>query len=346
MKKCLVLLLVLCCAGGILFAQGANETKTSAPAAEQSKKVINMKLAHYATEDHPGGVAAAQFAKNVEARTNGGIHIDVYPNNTLGAPDDMLEQTILGAVDMSLGTQGSLGKYSPKFATVMMPFVFENYQHAYDVLDGPFYDWVKDDLDGKGLVFLGSWDYGFRSMTNSKRPINSPNDVKGLKMRTPGEIQLKSCMEALGAEVTAIAFNELYQSLLTGVVDGQENPVAVIWTQKFYETQKYLAITNHVYNSMNLVISKKTWNKLTKEQQDIIADESKKAATTMRKLIQNSDADYIAKLKNAGMQVTYPDNALFKAKMQPSYDAIAKYVGDQKIIDAFLKMVNDKRPKK
>lgn len=346
MKKGLMALTVLVAAIGMAFAQGGSEAPVATSDTSAPKKVITMKLAHYATEDHPGGVAAAQFAKNVEERTNGAIHIDVYPNNTLGAPDDMLEQTILGAVDMSLGTQGSLGKYSPKFATVMMPFVFESYQHAYDVLDGPFFDWVKDDLDAQGLVYLGSWDYGFRSMTNSKHPINSPDDVKGLKIRTPGEIQLKSCMEALGANVTAIAFNELYQSLLTGVVDGQENPVAVIYTQKFYETQKYLAVTNHVYNSMNLVVSKKTWEKLTDEQKQIITEESKKAAETMRSLIQNSDADYIKKLQEKGMEVTYPNVADFAAKMQPSYDAIAKYVGDQSYIDTFLKMVDEKRPSK
>ena len=183
-------------------------------------------------------------------------------------------------------------------------------------------------------------------MTNSKHPINTPDDVKGLKMRTPGEIQLKSCMEALGAEVTAIAFNELYQSLLTGVVDGQENPVAVIYTQKFYETQKYLAITNHVYNSMNLVISKKTWAKLTDEQKQIITEESRNAAQTMRSLIQNSDADYIKKLEEKGMQVTYPDTKLFQEKMEPSYKAIANYVGNQSYIDTFLKMVDEKRPSK
>ena len=346
MRKVLSILTVLTVTMACAFAQGGKETTPASGSSSTSKPVINMKLAHYAAEDHPGAIAAKQFAENVEKRTGGAIHIDVYPNNTLGAPDDMLEQTILGAVDMSLGTQGSLGKYSPKFATVMMPFVFENYQHAYDVLDGPFFDWVKDDLDSQGLVYLGSWDYGFRSMTNSKHPINTPDDVKGLKMRTPGEIQLKSCMEALGAEVTAIAFNELYQSLLIGVVDGQENPVAVIYTQKFYETQKYLAITNHVYNSMNLVISKKTWAKLTDEQKQIITEESKNAAQTMRSLIQNSDADYIKKLEEKGMQVTYPDTKLFQEKMEPSYKAIANYVGNQSYIDTFLKMVDEKRPSK
>lgn len=314
------------------------------PAENESKEKITMKLAHYAATDHPGGITAQKFADAVKERTGGNIIIDVYPNNQLGAPDEMLEQNIMGVVDMTLGTQGSLDKYSKKFATVMMPFAFESYEHAYKVLDGPFYDWTKDDLLEQGLVFVGSWDYGFRNMTNSKRPINSIDDVKGLKIRTPGEIQLQSCMEALGAEVQKIAFNELFLSLKQGVVDGQENPLSVIYFNKFYEAQKYLAVTNHVYNSMNLVVSKKVWDTLPEEYQTIIREESKNAAEYMRSEIQNGDAKYIKLLEEAGMEVTYPDKASFAKQMGPSYKAIADYCGTQEYIDTFLKMVEDNRP--
>ena len=287
-----------------------------------------MKLAHYAAVDHPGGVAAQQFADNVKERTNGEIVIEVYPNNELGAPDEMLEQNIMGVVDMTLGTQGSLDKYSKKFATVMLPFAFDSYDLAYEVLDGPFYDWVKDELLEQGLVYIGSWDYGFRCLTNSVREVNTPADVVGLKIRTPGEIQLQS-----------IAFNELYLSLKQGVVDGQENPLSVIYFNKYYETQKYLAMTNHVYNSMNLVISKKVWDKLPEEYQQIIIEESKNAAQTMREAIKSSDADYISKLEAEGM------TAEFAAAVQPAYDKIADYIGEngQEYIDTFLKMVDDCR---
>lgn len=325
----------------------AQGEETLVDAGEETAKpegeVVRMKLAHYAAVDHPGGVAAQSFADAVKERTGGGIEIDVYPNNELGAPDEMLEQNIMGVVDMTLGTQGSLDKYSKKFATVMMPFVFDSYEHAYKVLDGPFYEWTKDDLESQGLHYVGSWDYGFRCLTNSKRPVNTPDDVKGLKIRTPGEIQLKSCMEALGAEVQQIAFNELDLSLRQGVVDGQENPLSVIYFNNMFETQKYLTITNHVYNSMNLVISKKVWDGLSPEYQSILTEESRNAAIMMRDLIQNGDADYIAKLEEKGMEVTYPDTAEFSSKMEPSYKAIADYAGSQEYIDTFLKMVDECR---
>lgn len=304
---------------------------------------INMKLAHYAAVDHPGGIAAQKFADAVKDRTNGGIVIEVFPNNELGAPDDMLEQNIMGVVDMTLGTQGSLDKYSKKFATVMLPFVFKDYDHVYRVLDGPFYEWTKDDLSAQGLVFISSWDYGFRNLTNSVRPINTPDDVKGLKVRTPGEVQLQSCIAALGANVQAIPFNELYLALKQGTVDGQENPLSVIYFNKYYETQKYLALTQHVYNSMNLVMSKKVWDSLTPENQKIITEESRNAALLMRDMTKNGDADYIAKLEKEGMVVTRPDTAQFAALMQPSYDAIAKYAGNPEYIATFLKMVEDNK---
>jgi tripartite ATP-independent transporter DctP family solute receptor len=258
----------------------------------------------------------------------------------LGNPPEVLEQNILGAIEMSLITQGALDKFSKKFAVVNMPFVFKDYDHAYRVMDGPFYDWVKDDLLAQGLVYIGSWDYGFRHMTNSVRPINSPDDIKGLKFRTPGEIQLQSCMGALGANVQAIPFSELYLALKQGTVAGQENPLSVIYFNKYYEAQKYLTITSHVYVSMALLVSKKGRDSLPPDYQKIITEESRNAALTMRSYIKNGDEEYIVKLEKEGRSVTRPDTSKFAALMQPSYEAIAKYVGNNDYIPAFRKMVD------
>ena len=172
------------------------------------------------------------FAEAVEKRTNGKIKVTIYPNNALGSPPEVLEQNILGAVDMSLPTQGQLGKYSKKFNCVMLPFMFANYAQADKVLDGPFIEWAVPDLEKAGLVFLSNWEWGFRNLTNNKRPVNNPEDVKGLKVRTPPELPTQAAMEALGAVVATINFNELQMALKQGVVDGQENPVAVILLQQ------------------------------------------------------------------------------------------------------------------
>ena len=258
MKKLLVVIVILLVS--IPLAHG------------QATAQIVMKLGHFAADSHPGNLASKMFAEGVEKRTNGQIKVTIYPNNALGSPPEVLEQNILGAVDMSLPTQGQLGKYSKKFNCVMLPFAFKDYAQADKVLDGPFLKWAVPDLDKAGLVFLSNWEWGFRNLTNSKRPVKVPADVKGLKIRTPPELPTQAAMEALGAVVATINFNELQMALKQGVVDGQENPIAVIYSNKIYETQKYLTMTGHNYNTMVHVISKKTWDKLTPEQQKIVRE--------------------------------------------------------------------------
>jgi TRAP-type transport system periplasmic protein len=301
--------------------------------------VIEMKLGHFAADSHPGNLAAKMFAEGVAKRTNGKIKITIFANNALGSPPEVLEQNILGAVDMSLPTQGQLGKYSKKFNCVMLPFMFANYAQADKVLDGPFIKWAVPDLEKTGLVFLSNWEWGFRNLTNNKHAVNTPEDVKGLKIRTPPELPTQAAMEALGAVVATINFNELQMALKQGVVDGQENPVAVIYSNKLYEFQKYLAMTGHNYNSMVHVISKKVWDKLTPEQQKIIKEESKKAGDYMRKAVRDSEADQIKQLQAAGMEVTYPDKSKFKALMGPAYDRMKPTAGAENIAE-FTKMVN------
>ncbi len=305
-----------------------------------AQNVIRMKLGHYAPMSHPGNSAAKMFAEGVDKRTGGAIKISVYPDNQLGSPPEMLEQNILGTIDMSMPTQGALDKYSKKFAVVMLPFVFRNAQHAYSVLDGPFMQWATPDLEKQGLIFIANWEWGFRNLTNGVRPINTPDDVKGLKIRTPPEIQLQAAMEALGGKVTKIAFPELFMALKQGVVDAQENPLSVIMHNKFYEAQKHLALTNHVYNSWVHVMSKKTWEKLSPEQQKILREESKKAGDWMRSEIQKEEASLVAQLREKGMAVTHvrPDD--FKAKMKPAYDRIGEYAGKDNV-EHFLKMAEE-----
>ena len=328
MKKILVLVLLV-----VVFAPFQ-----TAKAADPG--VIEMKLGHFAADAHPGQSGSKMFAEAVEKRTNGAIKVTIYPNNALGSPPEVLEQNILGAVDMSLPTQGQLGKYSKKFNCVMLPFMFNDYAQADKVLDGPFLKWAAPDLDKAGLVFLSNWEWGFRNLTNSKHPVNVPADVKGLKVRTPPELPTQAAMEALGAVVATINFNELQMALKQGVVDGQENPIAVIHSNKIYETQKYLAMTGHNYNTMVHVISKKVWDKLTAAQKTIVKEESKKAGDWMRKTVRDAEADQISQLKGFGMEVTYPDKAEFKKLMKPAYDRMKAIAGEENIA-AFIKMVDE-----
>lgn len=301
-------------------------------------QTIQLKLGHFAAENHPGSLASKMFAEGVEKRTEGKIKITIYPNNELGSPPAVLEKTIEGSVDMALPTQGQLGRYSGKFNCVMLPFVFEDYAQADKVLDGPFITWAAPELEKTGLVFLSNWEWGFRNLTNRKRPVNTPVDVKGLMVRTPPELPIRVAMEALGAVIATVDFNDLYTALKVGVIDGQENPVAVIFSNRLYETQKYLSMTGHTYNSMVHVISKRAWDKLSTEQQRIIREESVKAGTWMRKTLRDAETDQIEKLKQLGVQVTYPDRPKFKALMKPAYNRMNAIAGEENIGE-FLKMV-------
>lgn len=303
---------------------------------------IELKLAHYAPIDHPASKAAEMMAAAVAKRTNNAVTIKLYPANQLGDGNETLEQQMKGAIDITLPTQPMLDKYGPAgdkpFGVVMLPFVYKGYEHAWKVLDGPFTKWVAPRFDQIGLVHLANWEWGFRNLTNSKRPIKTPDDVKGLKIRTPGEIQLQAAMEAAGAVVTKIAFPELPMALKQGVVDGQENPLAVINSLKLWETQKHLALTYHSYNSMVAVMSKASWGKLNADQQKILKEEAVKAGQWFRDENLKAEKNLVAQLKEKGMAVTEPDLAAFKAKMPQAYDAIAAYSGKANV-DAFLKMV-------
>ena len=292
-------------------------------------QVITMKFAHFADEGHPGHLAAKMFAENVAKRTNGLIKIDIFPNNVLGSPPEQAEQIKLGTTDMGLPTQGQFDKWIKAMGVVMLPFAYDDYDHVHRVLDGPAFQWFSQLAEKEGFILLSNWEYGFRNLTNNKRPINTPEDVKGLKVRVPPEMQIGAAFEALGAQTTVIAFPELYMALAQGVADGEDNPVSVIYFMKFYEVQKHLALTKHIYNNMIHTISAKTWAKLTPEQKTIFQEESKKAGAFMRQQIMAQEDDVVAKMVQAGTQVTRPNLALFREAMKPAYDKIFKYVGEE-----------------
>jgi TRAP-type transport system periplasmic protein len=312
------------------------------PYVARAARPMTLRWAHYAQEDHPANTAAKQFAANVEKRTDGQVKINIFPNNALGGPPEQAQQIKLGTIDMGLPTQGQLDKFEPAFGALMAPFLFDSPAHAFRTLDGPAMDWVGPLAEKQGFVLLRNWEYGFRNVTNSIRPINGPDDLNGLKIRTPPELQIQAAMEACGALVQAIALPELYLAMAQKVVDGQENPIAVIFFNKFNEVQKHLALTRHVYNNMIHTISAATWKKLSPEQQAIFKDESKSAGDLMRKLIADNEVQQIAKLEASGLQVTRPDLAPFRAKMEPAYKRVSDYAGAENV-KKFREMVESTR---
>ncbi len=298
---------------------------------------VELKLGHFGPENHPATVAAAQFAENVEKRTNGEVKIVVYPNNALGSPPEVLEQVIMGVIDMSLSGQDQIAKHVKLFDAVAIPFSMQGYDHADRILDGPFKEWAAPEVEKIGLVYINSWEWGFRQITNSKRPILTPDDVKGLKIRTPPAMAYQAAIEALGGNVQTIAFGELVMAMRQGVVDGQENPIGVIYDLKLYESQKYITIVNYLYSSMTHVVNKKVFDSLTEEQRKIIIEESDKSRLLMRELVRKQEQDQIADMKAKGIRVDTPDLTPFQAKMGPAYEKIRKNIGEENF-DKWMEM--------
>lgn len=303
-----------------------------------------LKFSHYADIAHPAHAAATAFAKNVEAKSGGKLKVEVFSGSQLGSPPEQTQQVKLGTIDLGVPTQGQLDKFDKAFAAVMMPFIFEDLAHAHRTLDGPAMGWFGPIAERQGFVILANWEWGFRNLTNSRRPINQPDDVKGLKIRVPPEIQLEAAMEALGAQVTKIAFPELYMSLAQSVVDGQENPVATILSNKIYEVQKHMTLTRHSYNNMVLVMNAKRWGSLGKTEQQILREEGRAAGAMMRKALADAEASQIEQLKKFGMQVVTPNPAAFRARMEPAYKKISDYAGTENV-QRFLRLVDEAKKK-
>jgi TRAP-type transport system periplasmic protein len=302
-------------------------------------KVIELKFGHYLVETHPAHIAAQAFADAVAARTGGAIKIAIFPNSKLGSTQEQLEQTTLGALDLVIPTEPAIAKYANKFNLVGAPFAFKDYAATDKFFAGDFIKWVTPDLEKAGLQYLARWEYGFRTYTTSKRQINTPADFKGLKIRTPPDFVNQETVKALGGMAQTIAFAELPMALKQGVVDGQENPIATIYSNKMWETQKYLSMLNYTYNSTHLLMNKAKFDGLTPAQQQILIEEAKKAGIAMQKSVREKEASQIAEMKVNGMEVAYPDTAPFKAAAAPVYEALKAQVGEA-VFNAYMDLLN------
>jgi len=300
---------------------------------------VELKFGHYSVETHPMHLAAVQFAQAVESRTNGKVKIVIYPNSKLGNSQELVEQTTLGALDFVVPTEPAIAKYVKKYNLVGAPFAFKDYAATDKFFAGDFVKWTTPDLEKVNLKYVARWEYGFRTYTSSKRQINKPEDFKGLKIRTPPDFVNAETVKALGGIQQTIAFSELPMALKQGVVDGQENPIATIYSNKMWETQKYLSMLNYTYNSTHLIMNKAKFDKLTAAQKKIIAEEGEKAGLAMQKMVRDMEASQIDELKKNGMEVAYPDTAPFKAGVQPVYDALKAQVGDE-VYSTFMGYLN------
>lgn len=316
MKKLTALLLALVMVLG-LCACGSSES--AAPAADSGDKVYNIKLGHSDTVDNLVHVSLLNFKAYVEEKSGGRVKVDIYASEQLGSNAEMAEMLQMGSLDAMMMPQGQLANYAPKINTIGMPFLFPGYDAVYKVLDGEIGQELVADLANYNMIQLAYWENGLRQTTNSVRPINVPDDLKGLKIRTPEDKVTMAIFSALGASPAPLAFSELYLALQQNTFDGQENPVSNIHANNFQDVQKYLAMTNHKYECKNMIFSLSTWNKLPADIQELLLEAAKIYGDEHRKAIVDSADAMLADLEAAGMEVTYPDAALFQEATQSVY---------------------------
>jgi tripartite ATP-independent transporter DctP family solute receptor len=298
----------------------------------QAQDVKHAKLGHSFADSHPRAVAMKQFAAAVEKATAGKVVIDVYGSATLGSEEKMLIATQSGTQDLYMGALSPIAARKKEMQIFDVPFVFGSDAEAAFVLDGPVGRKMLDglaDMNMQGLVWAGG---AFRNMSNSKRPLSSMADMKGLKVRVMQSPMALASFNAMGMNAVPMAFTEVYPALEIKALDGYEHPVVDMYANKMYEVQKYLTITNHVYTPVALVASKRWWSSLTPDQQHAVQRVAEETRSFQRAQELKQATEVVAELKAKGMTVTeMPTSELDKIRLavQPVVDKNAEAIGSE-----------------
>lgn len=300
-----------------------------------SAQTLKLRMAHSGAEAETQHAAALEFAKQVKARTNGQIEVQVYAASALGNDNTAIAGVRGGTIDLATsGTPYYTGMVG-RMNVLDLPYMFTSAEHAYKVLDGPIGRGLLDELEAHNLKGLAYWEVGFRSLTNSRRPVRTPDDVKGLKVRTtPNPAHLKA-FQLFGATPTPMPLAEVFPALESKAIDGQENPVGIVRGNKFNEVQKYMSMTRHAYTAMPVVMNKAKFTGLSAAQQQALIDAAVAAGTFQRELIRKNEASDIAFLRANGMQIEENINTepFRKLVAEPIKQMFAEKYGSQ-LVDA------------
>ena len=292
---------------------------------------IVIKFSHVVAVNTPKGKAAEYFKKLAEERTKGKVKVQVYPNSQLYKDKEELEALQLGAVQMlapSLAKFGPLG--AKEFEVFDLPYIFDDYNDLHKVTQGPIGKQLLAKLEPKGIKGLAFWDNGFKSFS-SNRPMKTPADMKGLKLRIQSSKVLEEEVRALGAMPQVMAFSEVYQALQTGVVDGTENPISNFYTQKMHEVQKNLTLTNHGYLGYAVIVNKKFWDGLPGDVRTTLEGARRDATTYANQIAEKENNDDLARVKASGKTQVYTptpaERAAFKKALVPVHQKMSDRIG-------------------
>jgi len=310
-------------AGAVLLA-------TVGFAAAQDIKERTIKFGLNSPEGHPAVAGMKKFAESVSAKSGGKIKVQLFLNGTLGSDQATLSSVKGGTVEMAVMNSGILASEAKPLEVFDFPFLFANEKESDAIVDGPIGKKMHLMLEEKGIIGLSYWELGFRNITNSKRAMTKVEDIEGLKLRViPNAINV-DWVKALGANPTPMPFPEVYAALEQKAIDGQENPIAVIAANKFWEVQKFVALTNHQYNPQSVIFSKKVWDTLSPTERKIIDDSADEATQSQREQSRASLAANLELLKKNGMTITQFSPAelvKLREKLKPVIEKHSALVG-------------------
>ncbi|CAK0773686.1 Solute-binding protein Veis_3954 [Azospirillaceae bacterium] len=284
----------------------------------------SYKFGYILSRESQLGAGAAVFADEVAKRTSGRITIEQQPNAVMGGEMEMLKGMQVGAIDMAFITGAPLPNIVGDVGVFNVPFIFRDINHAYAVLDGPLGQAYLEKFKEKDLVALAWGENGMRHITNSRRPITQPSDLKGLKLRLPQSEVMLIGFKALGAEVSTLPFPQVYGALQSGQFDGQENPIATILSSRFFQVQKYLTLSGHVYDPAVILVSNDIWSDFTNDERTALTEAAKAGAKASRVYAGEAQKKGVETLRKQGMEVVEQiDRAQFSAALQavrPEYE--------------------------
>ena len=320
----------------IAVAAAATLTASFATLAQDIKPRL-IRFGYGLNEQSNQGRAAKVFAEEVEKKSGGKMKVRAIGAAALGGDVQMQQALVGGAQEMMVGSTATLAGITKEMALWDTPFLFNNAKEADILLDGPVGEKIKDKLQEKGLVGLVYWENGFRNLTNSKRAVTKMEDLDGVKLRVMQNNVFLESFKTLGANAVPMSFSELFSALETKTVDGQENPYNTILSSKFYEVQKYLTVTNHVYSPWIVLVSKKYWDQLSKDEQKVLMDAAKVSREYERKDTRDEAAKAVTELKTKGMlvnELSQSETYRMRNKLTRVYAQIGTSVGMELWIEA------------
>lgn len=303
---------------------------SSAIAADYQERTF--KLGHVIADDHPAALGAKRWADLLAERSGGKIKVRVHGNGSIGGDTQMTSAVQGGVQELGIITSSPMASVVREIGLLDLPFTFNSAEEVDAVLAGKVGDALAAKMNEKGIVVVGWMENGFRSITNSRRPITKFEDMQGLKIRVLQNPVYIETFNALGANAVPMPFPEVYTALESRAVDGQENPLGTINTSKFNEVQKYLSITRHTYTPYVAVVSKRVWDRLTPDEQKLIQETAAEASAYQRQVSRESEAKFLAELKERGMEVnelTPEESARMREKLQPVIDKFSKDLGGE-----------------